>query len=59
MRDMWEHVYRKGYEEAFTVELQSIRYLESIRDRGVIEPVRWEVSMKAIDNKVALMREGG
>jgi hypothetical protein len=34
MREMREHPYRKGYEEAITVELVSIKA------RGVMEPVR-------------------
>jgi hypothetical protein len=46
MREMWEHPYRKGYEEAITVEL------ESIKARGVMEPVTWEAGMKAVDAKV-------
>jgi hypothetical protein len=46
MREMWEHPYRKGYEEAIIMEL------ESIKARGVMEHVTWEAGMKAKDTKV-------
>ncbi|GAX76780.1 hypothetical protein CEUSTIGMA_g4226.t1 [Chlamydomonas eustigma] len=46
MEEMRKHPYHKGYEDAIIVEM------ESIKARGVLEPVRWEPGLKVIDTKV-------
>ncbi|GAX72944.1 hypothetical protein CEUSTIGMA_g399.t1 [Chlamydomonas eustigma] len=46
MDQMRKHPYHKGYEDAIIVEM------ESIKARGVLEPVRWERGLKVIDTKV-------
>jgi transposase InsO family protein len=46
MEQMRKHPYHKGYEDAIIVEM------ESIKARGVLEPVRWERGLKVIDTKV-------
>ncbi|GAX77803.1 hypothetical protein CEUSTIGMA_g5246.t1 [Chlamydomonas eustigma] len=47
MEQMRKHnPYHKGYEDAIIVEM------ESIKARGILEPVRWERGLKVIDTKV-------
>ncbi|GAX85507.1 hypothetical protein CEUSTIGMA_g12923.t1 [Chlamydomonas eustigma] len=46
MEQMRKHPNHKGYEDAIIVEM------ESIKARGVLEPVRWEPGLKVIDTKV-------
>ncbi|GAX83912.1 hypothetical protein CEUSTIGMA_g11336.t1 [Chlamydomonas eustigma] len=46
MEEMRKHLFHKGYEDAIIVEM------ESIKARGVLEPVRWERGLKVIGTKV-------